>query len=443
MLVYPYAEGYWNAVKDSGSPSAQYHKEKYGDMSYRGFRQMFIDGLEKWDPKEWAETFKTAGAKYVVLTAKHHDGFCLWPTKVENENEKDWFSRRDIVGELADAVREKGLKFGLYYSGGIDWTFNRRIVRTFMEYTFSTPGGKYPDYADAQIRELINRYQPDILWNDICWPGNQENLFDLFAYYYNMVPDGVINDRWNINDPNLNSEPMLAYMDNMVKDLIKSNTDIYSTLAKPEIPHCDFFTPEYTQYSAVQQKKWEMTRGIGNSFGYNRNEETGGYASFEDLFASFIDAVSKNGNLLLNVGPRGEDSTIPAQQTGRLIDFGKWLNQNGEAVYGSSPYTQAEAMTDTGTAVRFTQKGDKVYLIILEKLKTNSIHIKNIWIKGTAALLNDHSPVTIKRKNNDMVIVFDDTAVNTFAPVVCFDDKTTDQGTDPYKGETQNKVNNK
>ncbi len=141
MLVYPYAEGYWNAIKDPGTPSAQYHKEKYGDMPYQGFKQMFIDGLKYWDPTDWAKKFKAAGARYVVIVAKHHDGFCLWPTEVQNPYERDWYSKRDIIGELAEAVRIEGMRFGVYYSGGIDWTFRRRISRTLMDYSFSVPGG--------------------------------------------------------------------------------------------------------------------------------------------------------------------------------------------------------------------------------------------------------------------------------------------------------------
>ncbi|MGG3573438.1 alpha-L-fucosidase [Bacillus gobiensis] len=91
-----------------------------------------------------------------------------------------------------------------------------------------------------------------------------------------------------------------------------------------------------------------MTHGIGNSFGYNRNESDDDYASFETLFLNFIDAVSKNGNLLLNAGPRGEDAQIPDEQLSRLSKFGEWLNQNGDAVYGTRPWTQAEAITETG-----------------------------------------------------------------------------------------------
>ncbi|MBB6733814.1 alpha-L-fucosidase [Cohnella zeiphila] len=421
MLVYPYAEGYWNAMKDPATPTAQYHKAKYGDMPYQGFKRMFTEGLKNWDPSAWARVFSEAGAQYVVIVSKHHDGFCLWPTEVKNPREPNWFSERDIVGELAEAVRREGLRFGIYYSGGIDWTFRRKMSRTFMDYSFSTPGGDYPAYADAQVRELIKRYRPDILWNDICWPGGRDALFRLFAYYYEVVPDGAVNDRWKHSTSIgklMGLKPVRAMMDAMVKRMIKKNPDIHSALAPPSIPHRDFATPEYTQYREVQAHSWEMTRGIGNSFGYNRNEREADYASFEDLLSDFADAVSKNGNLLLNVGPRGEDAQIPDEQLSRLSQFGNWLKRNGEAVYGTRPWTRAEAVTETGEAVRFTHKGDKLYLMLPGKPDGSPIRIKGLFAEGRASLLPDRSPISIERDGEDLILVFARRLDDVFMPVV-------------------------
>lgn len=258
MLVYPYSEGYWNAIKDPDTPSAQYHKANYGKMPYQEFKEIFMDGLVNWDPSAWVKTFSDAGAKYVVIVSKHHDGFCLWPTEVKNPHEENWFSKRDIIGELAQAVRKEGMRFGIYYSGGIDWTFQRRVSKTFIDYSFSTPGGNYLDYADTQIRELIDRYHPDILWNDISWPTNEERLFRLFAYYYDVVPDGVVNDRWKAASPVnklLGLKPVRALMDLMVKQMIKKNPDIHSAFSQPVIPHSDFTTPEYTKFTDHTSKK--------------------------------------------------------------------------------------------------------------------------------------------------------------------------------------------
>src|SRR4029077_15420882 len=170
VALTPYTEWYWNAIKVPESESAQHHKEVFKGAPYQDFRAPFLKGLEQWDPGAWADLFAAAGARYVGLVTKHHDGFCLWPSAVPNPHEKDWTSPRDVVGELARAVRERGLRFGVYYSGGIDWTFNREPLRTLADFMGSTPGGDYPDYAEAQTRELIARYSPSVLWNDISWP---------------------------------------------------------------------------------------------------------------------------------------------------------------------------------------------------------------------------------------------------------------------------------
>jgi alpha-L-fucosidase len=192
----PYCEWYWNAIKVPESDSAKHHVEVYKNAPYEDFRAPFLKGLERWKPAEWVEHFANAGAKYVVLVTKHHDGFCLWPSAVENPHQKNWTCPRDIVGELADAVRERGMKFGVYYSGGIDWTFNREPLRTMADFMGSTPGGDYPAYADGQTRELIERYAPSILWNDISWPAPLDDELQLFADYYNKIPESVVNDRW-------------------------------------------------------------------------------------------------------------------------------------------------------------------------------------------------------------------------------------------------------
>ena len=362
----PYCEWYWNAIKVPESDSAKFHAATYGDAPYESFREPFLDGLKQWKPDDWAAAFADAGAKYVVLVTKHHDGFCLWPSDVENPHQKDWVSPRDIVGELGEAVRARGMKFGLYYSGGIDWTFNREPLRTLADFMGSTPQGDYPAYADAQTRELIARYRPSILWNDISWPTNLDDELKLFADYYNAVPDGVVNDRWlpmtperaKLADPEAR-RAMDAYLSARMKKAARKGII-------PELPpHCDFRTPEYAAFDAIQDKKWEATRGMSHSFGFNRNDTEADYETVESLVASFIDAVAKNGNLLLNVGPRGVDAQIPSEQLARLKGFGTWLRANGEGVYGTRPWTRFEGRTSDGTPVRFMQKDGALFVHLL------------------------------------------------------------------------------
>ncbi len=140
-VMTPYTEWYENAIRVPESPSARHHDEQWGGRPYEDFRADFSAGLASWDPVDWARLFRRAGARYVVLVAKHHDGFCLWPSKVANPHRTGWATERDVVGELAEAVRAEGLRFGVYYSGGIDWSFNRRPVRTLVEFIGSVPTG--------------------------------------------------------------------------------------------------------------------------------------------------------------------------------------------------------------------------------------------------------------------------------------------------------------
>jgi alpha-L-fucosidase len=362
----PYCEWYWNAIKVPESDSAKHHAEVYKNAPYEDFRAPFLKGLEQWKPAEWAADFAAAGAKYVVLVTKHHDGFCLWPSAVANPQQKDWTCPRDIVGELADAVRASGMKFGVYYSGGIDWTFNREPLRTMADFMGSTPGGDYPDYAQAQTRELIERYQPSILWNDISWPAPLDDELKLFADYYNALEEGVVNDRWlpmTAERAALRDPERRKALDAYLKERMKAQT---SKGVIPQLPpHCDFRTPEYAAFDQIQSKKWEATRGMSHSFGYNRRDTEADYESVESLVRSFIDAVSKNGNLLLNVGPRGEDAQIPAEQLARLRGFGAWLKANGEGIYGTRPWTRFSGTTDCGVEVRFTQKPSALYIHLL------------------------------------------------------------------------------
>ena len=362
----PYCEWYWNAIKVPESDSARHHAEVYNNAPYENFREPFLKGLEQWKPAEWAEHFANAGAKYVVLVTKHHDGFCLWPSAVKNPNQKDWSSPRDIVGELAKAVRDKDMKFGVYYSGGIDWTFNRQPLRTMADFMGSTPGGDYPSYAEAQTRELIERYRPSILWNDISWPAPLDEELKLFADYYNAIPESVVNDRWLPMTPEreaLRDPERRKALDAFLKERMSkgSNKGVIPQLP----PHCDFRTPEYSAFDKITEKKWEATRGMSHSFGYNRRDTDADFEPVESLVHSFIDAVSKNGNLLLNVGPRGEDAQIPSEQIARLKGFGAWLKANGEGIYGTRPWSRFDGKTECGVTVRFMQKPGVLYVHLL------------------------------------------------------------------------------
>jgi alpha-L-fucosidase len=335
-----YAEWYENSLRIAGSPTAEHHAATYGDAPYADFREPFEAMLETWDPAPWAELFAQAGAGYVVLTTKHHDGYLLWPSAHPNPKVDDrWQSERDVVGDLADAVRARGLRFGAYYSGGFDWTFEPGPIDSVEAFLSTTPtGDDYVRYVDDHFRELVARYHPSVLWNDIAMPA-EDGLSDLLVDYLSVVPDGAINDRF---------------------------LTPAGRLLPPSERHyrSDFATPEYASFDQPRRYKWETCRGIGASFGFNRNETDEHHLPIDELLRSFVDIVAKGGNLLLNVGPTG-DGDIPDLQASRLQALGGWMDVNGEAIRGTRPWTRTQATTSSGDDVRFTQAEGALYALVL------------------------------------------------------------------------------
>ena len=420
ITLSPYTEWYWNAIRTPGSPSAAFHRETFANAPYEAFRDPFLDGLKDWDPAAWARSFRDAGARYVVLVTKHHDGFCLWPSEVANPRRRNWTSPRDIVGEVADAVRAEGLKFGVYYSGGIDWTFNPEPLVTLADMMGSTPGGDYPDYAEAQVRELIARYKPSLLWNDISWPTSEERLFKLFADYYEAVPDGVVNDRWvtpTDRSAALRTREGRRKLDAVIKASIQARAGERRGMIPPLVPHSDFRTPEYSAFDTVQATKWEATRGMSHSFGFNRNDRPEDYAAAEELIGGLIDGAARNGGLLLNVGPRA-DGDIPDEQLRRLAAFGDWLERNGAAIYGARPWSRSDGETVDRIPVRFTVTGDRLNLVFFGKIAGDQVVVRDLAIAGPAWTLGDHGDVGLARAGDDTVLTFANPPGDAFAPVV-------------------------
>jgi alpha-L-fucosidase len=353
----PYTEWYQNSLRFPESPVAQHHAATYGDRPYESFADDFQAGLSQWDPHEWAATFAAAGARYVVLVTKHHDGYCLWPTAVPNPNRPGWHSERDIVGELGEAVRAAGMRFGLYYSGGYDWTFDDTPMGKLGDVLACVPRGEYPAYADAQVRELIARYRPDVLWNDILWPDRLAALRRLVDHYDEAVPDGLINDRF------MPWHPLLALGTTItgrkLLDWGATRAMRQQGLVPPKPPLYDVRTPEYAVFDGVRSEPWECVRGMDHSFGFNQESTEEDHLTRPALLELLTDVVAKGGNLLLNVGPRGRDATIPERQRLRLEWLGEWLAEAGPAVYETRPWVRPTG--DGG--VWFTARGDTIHVL--------------------------------------------------------------------------------
>jgi alpha-L-fucosidase len=359
----PYAEWYENSLRFPGSPVARHHLEVYGDRSYVEFARDWEAGLDQWDPDRWARHFARSGARYVVFVAKHADGYCLWPTDVDHPRRAQWHCSRDVVGEMSEAVRAAGMRFGIYYCGGFDWSFEDRGIGSMGDVPAAVPRGDYPSYAESHVRELIMRYRPSVLWNDVAWPASGRRLWTLLESYYAQVPDGVVNDRWLPWSP-LFSAARLGPVRRFVDYGSRRAADRKGGLVPPLPPHYDVRTPEYVSFTDIQRRPWESVRGIDRSFGYNAHSRPDHLLSHRDLLWQLVDVVAKGGNLLLNVGPRGIDAQIPDEQLARLDWLGSWLEDHHLAIAATRPWVVPGLCTLEQIQVRYTARGDSVFAFL-------------------------------------------------------------------------------
>ena len=379
----PYAEWYLNTMKIEGSSTQEYHKKTYGSEStYDDFIPKFNSEIRKWNPNDWAEKFERCGAKYVVLTTKHCDGFLLWPSKNPNPIKLNYSAERDIVGELTNAVKSKGMKMGFYYISCWDWTIKTKPITDIISFLSNGPTSKkFRKYIYSHWIELIDKYDPSILWGDIGYPPGA-NINELFAHFYNNNPEGVVNDRWIQTPVFFQKLIQLPLIKGIVKLISKKyEEDFLNTALYP--PHYDYTTPEYKALNEIQEQKWELCRGIGRSFGINKFEPEENYLTTKELIHLLIDVVSKNGNLLLNIGPNADGSISEIQQD-RLEGLGKWLSTNSEAIFGTRPWERAEGETTEGLGIRFTRKENVIYAILLDTPKTEKVEIVSLSIPSTA-----------------------------------------------------------
>jgi alpha-L-fucosidase len=334
-----FAEDYARSMSVADSPTARYHAERFGDLPYDAFADRFRAHLAGWDPDAWAELFEQAGARYVVLTTKTEDGFLLWPSDRPNPSKERWQVDRDVVGELAAAVRARGMEFGTYYSGK-DWAFEDEPGRS-RPYGSLAHSRAWVEQVLAHWDELVDRYQTAVMWADLNVPGSALEDWDpLFRRYYERVPQGVVNDR-------LGSDRETAA-------LVRRDFDTFESVLQRG--------GDYT--NAPRERKWESCRGMGPSWAFNRREREDQYPTSAQLIQELIDVVARGGNLLLNVGPTGE-GTIRWDQATRLLDIGWWLRRYGSAIYGTRRWGRPTGSTPDGLEVRFTASPDAVHAIVL------------------------------------------------------------------------------
>jgi len=296
-----YSEWYQNGLQaDKDNVRKQFHKLHYGDMSYYGFGPMFK--ADRFDPDAWAKVFEQSGAKYIVLTSKHHDGFAMWPSK---EGDKTWGfpwnsvtsgPKRDLLGDLFKAVRKTSVRAGMYYSL-YEW-YNPLYKSDINKYV--------SDHMWPQMKDLINTYQPDVFWTD----GD-----------------------WDLSDAKWKSPEFLAWLYN--ESPVKEKIVTYDRWGSGiRFHHGGVYTPEYQPDLDFEDHPWEESRGMGYSYGYNKEEDIWDYNSAQSLVLALVDKVSRGGNFLLDIGPDDHGKIPPIMQE-RLLQIGAWLQENGEAIYNT------------------------------------------------------------------------------------------------------------
>lgn len=381
-----YAEWYQVDVMNKAGAGRDFHNRVFGEnFEYRQFGSMFK--AELFNPDDWADLFVKSGAKYVVLTSKHHDGFCLWPTK--NRYSKNWNSmemgpKRDLLGELTTAVRKKGLRMGLYYSL-LEWE-TPTPAKIDSPYLPKNIISKYQIPRDSfitahiipQLKELVNQYQPALIFSDGAWDeySSYWNSTSFLSWLYNNAPNKdevIVNDRWG-------------------KDTHSKHGDYYSSE----------YAPEQDKFNNDMKHPWEESQGIGGSYGYNRAENLGDYKSSGQIIHLLIDQVSRGGNLLLNVGPSA-DGLIPVIMQQRLTDIGKWLAVNGEAIYGTSAWDM-RPVHGKQDPVYYTKKGDVLYAICTQ-WPFKPVVVPGITKAGKISLLGSNVSVKFQSGKNGLKII--------------------------------------
>lgn len=342
--VYSVPAGEWNGKTTRGAsewimeslhvPTSQYVK--------------FADGFtaDKYNPDAWAKLAKQAGMKYVVITSRHHDGFCLWDSKTSTWDVKASPADRDLLAPLAKAVRAEGLKFGLYYSI-MDWRHPdyepKRAWNDNPDWN-GGPGykadfnGRFVPYVHAQVAEIIKDYDPAVLWFD----GEWENTW--------TTPMGrSLYDDVRAQSPSI-----------IVNNRVGKSRDDMAGLTKPgEEPLGDFCTPEQeVPGTGMPGVDWETCMTMNDSWGFKASDHN--FKSADEIVRTLCDIASKGGNFLLNIGPK-PDGTIPQESIDRLTEVGRWMALNGDAIYGTSasPFKKLPFG-------RATQKGHTLNLFIFD-----------------------------------------------------------------------------
>ena len=354
----------------------------------------------KFDADEWVSLAKEAGMKYIVITSKHHDGFCLWDSDLTEYNIVDATPYgKDILKQLSQACEKHDMRLGFYYSI-MDWhhpdaqaihepKYNRGRDSEDVNPNFS----RYvEEYMKPQLKELLTEYGDiDILWFDGEWIPDYTSEMgkDVYNYVRNIRPDIIINNRVD-----------------------KGRQGMSGMNAEGDFAG-DFGTPEQEiPATGVEGFEWESCMTINDTWGYKYFDHN--WKSSELLIHHLIDVVSKGGNYLLNVGPTAE-GLIPEPSVKRLKDMGQWMDSYGESLYGTDP-----SPVDRPEWGRYTVKDDKLYVHIFDWPAENKLQLQGIQDYEEASLMSTPAgnSVSLEKTNDALILQLPETAPDTIASVV-------------------------
>lgn len=289
---------------------------------------------ELFNADAWVKTAKDAGMKYLTITAKHHDGFCLWPTAYSSYNIMNTPFKRDVVGELAKACKKYGIAFCIYFTV-LDWHDPNYPLHNIPGDTTLDPKANMSKFVITmknELKELITKYHPYMLWFDGNWekPWKQEYGQDLYRYIKSLDKDVIINNRLGKGDHTAFSAASVG----------------------------DYLTPEQKVGELNMNEPWESCITICNQWAWKPNDKM---KTLKECIQTLAKTSGGNGNLLFNVGPM-PDGRMEARQVERLKEMGNWLTQYGVSIYGTKggPYTPNNSYATT-------RKGNKIYVHVFER----------------------------------------------------------------------------
>lgn len=380
----------------SSLPPGELSWIRYFDRIDDATYQRYVDRFEPdlYDPERWARAAREAGARYVTITTKHHDGFCLWDTALTDFKAPNTPAGRDLLRPFVEAVRAEGLKVGFYYSlldwnhpdFPIDFLHPLRDRPDAAELNRTRDIARYAGFMEGQLRELLTGYGTvDLLWFDFSYPSWAPYEAEQFERPSDLTLGGKGRTEWR-------SERLLALVRELQPDILVND--------RLDLPG-DFLTPETHQPLAAPTSdggpsRWEMSMTVTGTWAYDRDDLDPRPA--EQIARSLIDAVSKGGNLVLNVGPTGRGEIDPPSLA-TLAEIGEWLRRHGRAIHGAGPSAHVPPAD-----ARYTQRGDRLYLHLL------SWPYGHVYLEGLggrveyAQLLHDASALTVAGHDPDQVV---------------------------------------